>query len=323
MPDLNERFRADAHLFARTRALYPWPSPSLALNHSHFKSLALEEENELELTQVQGDNKVCYGTISPALGLRGLVGDYMNDYSRDVGLYVMQITNDPLTDTSFPVYYLPYALDGSLRIKLKPSRKHARLGTGGAVLDPDVFVTVALQGCSIFVDGSTTEPVVYHMNATSFGGSAADETTAEGALRVVAAKEEEMRRRHALARARYTKEGPSAGGHAPPRDTRHAEARMSEYMPEGITSGGRTALATRHSRSWRTLWGWAGGWNASASQVATVFGVRTAGHWAFYRQTRVRVMYDVLVPGEAPYAPPVREREIVWAGVNCVRFWPA
>ena len=322
MPDLNQQFQQDARSFARTRALYPWQSPSFVLSPDHLKERTIDPTNDLDVAQVQGDNKVCYCDIKPAMGLRGLTGDFMEDYSADAGLYVMQIGRNPFSATSFPVYYLPYAPNRTTRMKLKPSRKHARVDSGSRVMDPDVFVTAALQGCSIFVDGTPDAPVVYHLNAAGFGGEMSDGQTEREALQLVQRKEAEMRRRHQLAQTLFPKEGPASSGHAPAVGSRHAEASMSDYIPQTLTPSRRQELVRSHTRNWRTLWGWLGGWNARVSQVGTVFGVRTSGEWAFYRQTRVRVSYDVAVPNEAPYGPPVVERETFWAGVTCVQFWP-
>jgi hypothetical protein len=65
----------------------------------------------------------------------------------------------------FAVYYLPWAGNQTFRITLKPG------AVGGA--DPDIFFTSALNGCSVFVEGTAQVPTVYHLNdAASAGGEA-------------------------------------------------------------------------------------------------------------------------------------------------------
>lgn len=61
----------------------------------------------------------------------------------------------------FPIYWLPYDASGgrSSMIKLKPSKKVAPETPGR---DPDLFITDALNGCTVTISGTAAEPIVYH-----------------------------------------------------------------------------------------------------------------------------------------------------------------
>ena len=51
----------------------------------------------------------------------------------------------------------------------------------------------------------------------------------------------------------------------------------------------------------------------SVEQYGTVFGVRNAGDWKFYRQSRTRVTYKSNATDDYVSA---------WVDPVCVRFWP-
>jgi len=317
MPDSNELFLADPKAFAKKWSLFPtvdWNS--FSLDQSHIKQLALRRGGEV--LQMQGTNKVRYCNIRRPANLT-VPGDFMDDYGPDLNLYVMQITDAPAIASAFPVYYLHWGPDATGRMALKPSPKHPKRDGKNRVIDPDVFVTAAVQGCSIFVDGPVTAPVVYHINATSVGGEVFNAASDAAARQSAQAKVGHMRTVHERAQRqhpkhRYVRHGPR---HA------SAEANMTQYMGDFVTPTGRAGITARHDeRAWYNLWGLLGGGHTTTIQGGTVFGIRRHGEWAFYRQTRTRITYDVLEPGEAPYAPPVVRRESKWVATNCVQFWP-
>lgn len=325
MPDSNQQFLQDPKLFATLHAVYPQQDMgNFVMDGAHIKRLDLGNDSDLQ--QVQGPNKVQYCHVQRAGSGVMIAGDFGDIYDDDLNLYVMRISNAPLSSTAFPVYYLPWAPDATARMKLKPSRKHPTRDGSGHTVDPAVFVTAAVQGCSIFIDGKPEEPVVYHLNATSTGGEIFQKTTTREAQDSLRAKVGVMADRHHRAQARYPKEGPRVGtGHARLRSSTHQTSHMSDYMPDFITSQGRQALTQRHATppSIWNLWGLlAAEWQYETIQAGTVFGIRTNGKWAFYRQTRTRLSYNVHVPGDSPYDLPRVVRESRWVGTRCVQFWP-
>lgn len=56
---------------------------------------------------------------------------------------------------SFPIYYLPWDSNKVLRMTI-PQR-----GTTG-IVDPDIFFTAGINGCSVFIEGTQDSPTVYH-----------------------------------------------------------------------------------------------------------------------------------------------------------------
>ena len=63
----------------------------------------------------------------------------------------------------FPCYYLPWQAQQTYRITLKHS--------GGFLEEPRIFVTSTVDGCSVIVEGSATNPTVYHLNDAGGGGN--------------------------------------------------------------------------------------------------------------------------------------------------------
>lgn len=319
MPDLNQQFLADPQKFAKQWALYPATDPGggYAPNGAHQKPLPLGGTWN-PLVQMQGSNKVAYCEIRKPAGAM-VIGDFMDDYGTDLNLFLMQITNLPVSATSFPVYFLPWAQDYTTRIKLKPSPHHPLLDGAGQIIDPNVFVTPAVQGCSVFIDGTEEEPVVYHINASTTGGAVFLAGTDALANQSAQAKFRDMQQRHQTARRRYPKDGGARGRHAPKRYS--AEAHMTDYMGDFITPSGRTELAARHSSSIWNLWGLLGGGNTQTIQAGSIFGIRRHRKWKFYRQSRTRVTYENTVPGDAPFTFE-KELESKWVATQCVQFWP-
>ena len=59
-----------------------------------------------------------------------------------------------------PVYYLPWDISGaSIRMTIPPQ--------GAANNDPNVFMTAAINGCSIYFQGTRQNPTVYHSGGTT------------------------------------------------------------------------------------------------------------------------------------------------------------
>ncbi len=59
-----------------------------------------------------------------------------------------------------PVYYLPWDISGaSIRMTIPPQ--------GAGNNDPNVFMTAAINGCSIYFQGTSNTPTVYHSGGTT------------------------------------------------------------------------------------------------------------------------------------------------------------
>ena len=304
----NNQFLAAPHVFANNHTLYPSADP--AVNQGQMRQLSLSDGTSF--TQVQGQNKVAWCNIEPAGNFpNGVSGDGAGDYSQDQNLLIMRVTFQR-TATAFPVYYLPWAPDSMFRIKLKPSPNHPTQ-TGiifKDTVEPEVFITAALQGCSIIVSGDQQQPVVYHLNAQSTQGPLGEDVgTANNDQDFgisATAKRQHMLARYNMARTERPKEGPQAFGVHPLQTYNSQAAHLTDYM-HGMRPSNQQPLQQRYLGAAQGLVG----------QFGTVFGIRSGGNWKFYRQTRTRVYRYGPPNGMGGFADTAS-----WEDPVCVRFWP-
>jgi hypothetical protein len=303
---LNEQFRQDPKHFAGLHTLYPYADD--VTNAAHMKDLALA--NGDHFTQVGGENKVAFCDIVPAGAVGGVPGDIMGSYSDDKRLYVMRITYRRASSSSIPVYYLPWQPNHMMRMKLNPSRKHPTTERTwyfrSYTVEPDIFVTAAVSGCSVFVSGEPEQPVVYHINAADVNGPQGQtlETDNDTDYRAAAqAKVAHMTGLHQAAMAQFPKEGAKnpAGGRTLSAQARIGAVHREDYMPEGLPS--LLPGLARHRPQRAT--------DFEADQFGTIFGRRKGGTWRFYRQTRTRIAFEK--QGQWLFR---------WVNPVCVRFWP-
>jgi hypothetical protein len=304
------------HQFASMHCLYPYADP--VTNDAHMKQLALDDGTTF--TEVRGDNKVAYCRITSAGNVNPLPSDGspLSSYTQDQNLLVMRVTYQPAAD-AVPCYYLPWKLNQLMRMKLKPSPNHPARGAGQQVLQPELFVTAALQGCSVLVSGTADQPVVAHANAQRIVGPNGEAFGGPGGAHAVAlrVKEQHMKDLHARTRAAVPKEGLKVGG------------QYQDPVAQGFQVGGAHAkdymsavdpvFASRLAKMyWSRFRAKAkpyrdGKMQISVEQYGTVFGVRNAGDWKFYRQSRTRVTYK---------SQATDQHVSEWVDPVCTRFWP-
>jgi hypothetical protein len=292
-------FAQNPQAFAARYTLIPYCQ--MDVNQAHIKQLALSDGTHLK--QVQGDNKVAFLDIVPASSFSHVPADLGGSY-HDVGnLLVMHITTHRQNANALPVYYLPWAGDQMFRMKLKPSPNHAkRTDTwffgllGGDVITPNIFVTAAVQGCSVFVEGDPASPVVYHVNAggTNPTGGATNTSDNRMFVQTVQFKADYMTSRMQMASQRYPK---TTSTHAP--DSAH----LMDYMP-GMAPNNLTWLTDKYKRKLNSD-------DVTVLQFGTIFGLREQNTWVFYRQTRTLLDYKVGDHWKTEFRDPV-----------CLRFWP-
>ena len=310
---LNANLMDGPHNFANLHTLYPCADP--ALNVAHLKSLQLN--SGVNFTQVQGDNKVAFCNLLPCSMVNPCASDGGPglSYTQDTNLLVMRITYNRASNDSIPAYYLPWKKDHVMRMKLKPSRKHGAQ-EHGATLEPNLFVTAALQGCTVAICGSPTEPVVYHMNASSVVGpnnEAFGRSDQEFDI-AAQAKIGHMQTLFQDAKTQFPKEGKRVGTiRVPLLMSTTASAKVTDYMLAGGKSGLNLILRDFYVRRFNPALTRTNQPKLSVMQFGTVFGVRASGEWKFYRQTRTRV----------EYCPRGSENWIkTWVDPVCVRYWP-
>jgi hypothetical protein len=306
---LNEQFLQNPSQFAGLHALYPYADK--VTNAEHMKDLSLNDGTEF--TQVQGENKVAFCDILPATRFDNVPVDIgCSSYHEDQGLYVMRISYRRASSSSIPVYYLPWQTNYMMRMKLRPSPKHPtkerRRSLLKKTIEPDIFVTAALQGCSIFINGEPEEPVVYHINASGIQGPQGETLGTDDDTEYQTAAQAKVTHMTQLFQA-ATAQFPGAGarlrtGQRAPlsRQAARGAAHMADYMPDRLPSR-VPQLRQRHEPQ--------GVQHFSVEQFGTVFGRRKDGAWRFYRQTRTRIEYKE--EGQWVFR---------WVRPVCVRFWP-
>ncbi|MBV7339363.1 hypothetical protein KFU94_66330 [Chloroflexi bacterium TSY] len=216
-------------------------------------------------------------------------------YEKDLNLHVIRISQDPKGGRAFPIYYLPWKPRAITRIRLMSKDI------------PAYFVTAALQGCSVFVEGRGT-PIVYHIN----DGTRQDDIEGPESKAII----QQMIERHRAARDKYPKR-------------RHVRAaHMTDYMPGTVILERHEALWNRYKNSphlWSSHHKWVPWahtkiWSTEVSLVAqygTIFGWRDKNQWRFCRQTRTRVVYKYY---ELPEGQTIEQP--AWVDPTCVEFWP-
>ena len=228
----------------------------------------------------------------------------------------MHITSDKPHAGAFPVYYLPWSINQMFRMKLKPSPKHPKKNeswffglAGGDTIVPNIFVTAAVQGCSVFVRGDPESPLVYHVNASGKNPpSGATLATANDAEFLEAArfKHRAMKQWTALAQGEHPKEGPKVGGvRRAPAQSFTGSAQLRDYMPQ-MKPTALQGLQQAYEEEYPTAD------LVEVSQFGTVFGFRADRDWAFYRQTRTTVSSRTSGEWTDEFRDPV-----------CIKFWPS
>lgn len=300
-----QSFMDRPHGFASLNSVYP--HAEAAARPDQMASIDLPAGGNF--TEVRGENKVSFCEILPCAMVDPLPSGMspVISYTTDIALWVMKITNNRPSPSAVPVYYLPWRRDHMMRMKLKPSPHHAKQ-EHGANLDPELFVTAALQGCTVMVSGEPAQPLVYHLNASSVRGPGGETFAGDDAQFAIAAqaKVAHMQGLFGQAQVGAPKEGPKAAGIRQPLANPITQgAHITDYMV-GVKPGPNAALKNYHGRRFGVN-------NPSVEQYGTLFGIRSAGARKFYRQTRTRVGYRPLNSARYVYE---------WVDPVCSRFWP-
>lgn len=308
----NSEFIANPQAFGNQYSLYPFCE--MQVNQAHMRDLVLG--NGDTFTEVRGDNKVAFCDIRKARTFPDVPADLGGSYHEHRKLLVMHITSNPPHKDAFPVYYLPWAQDHMFRMKLKPSPHHAKTTEvwgwgmfGGATITPNVFVTAAVQGCSVFVRGDPESPLVYHVNASGKNppsGATLAAATDAPFLEAARFKARSMARLTRRAQQQFPKEGPKVGGiRQPPARSNAGAAHLTDYMP-GMMPTALDQLKQDYEDEIPEAD------LVEVQQFGTIFGFRANRDWAFYRQTRTTVSSRTAGKWRDEFRDPV-----------CLKFWPS
>lgn len=124
--------------------------------------------SDVRLARVEKDSKVGY--IDLRLKPRGdftVTGNEGGDHIYFDATY----DHNQTANGYIPIWYLPWDSSGaSIRLTIPP------VGTHTGPDDPDIFFTAAINGCSIFFQGTTQNPTIYHCGGgTGYGNNQLDE----------------------------------------------------------------------------------------------------------------------------------------------------
>ena len=171
-------------------------------------------------------------------------------------------------DTTWvPVYYLPWDEGGAIVHLTIP--KKGTIGPDSHILDPDIFFTAAINGCSIFVQGTPENPTVYHAGGDTGRGD--DMARGAGFWRDV------------LTRFADTSKG-----------SFQAEINKMDYIKTPGQVGGDGKLTTAHANEYEK---WLKDKYKKTLDVkfvspwGAVMGYRTDGKWKFYLQENATIAY--------------------------------
>jgi hypothetical protein len=215
------------------------------------------------ILNVDGTMKVAYTQLVKDTR-PNVMGTYLLDFKR---------AEWGATDELFPVWFLPWASNHVTRMMIPSSAslKQRARATGSAVqVDPDIFFTAAINGCSVFVTGAPENPTVWH------GGTEQARSSATANLNVPRFKNLNAAKHwHDIVEQSTTalgQQGPIAqvhkGHYTNLLGTDHTSESM-EYM---------NFLKDNRQKNMRI---------DTIVPMGSILGVRTGGKWKFYLQKTV------------------------------------
>lgn len=254
-----------------------------------------------------------------------------------------------------PVYWLPWGANQVYRTALRPSKKFSDPGKSfdyltGLVLrsafsgdsrdpaelerdlkiafalggvDPRLFFTATINGCSVFVEGTEEEPIVYHANAADhlMGFHQIDSGLAFAVL-------QKEKIEHMVKQYRKF-----SGGHPKgPRSSLLPPSPTTVTLPTDYLVVGQD----KHYMEWfkedvrRLVEQYVseeGSFKISMESIkdvkleegaGTVFGVRSGGRWKFYYQ---KLVFVTCFRNEGVFKPDWKKKSH-WYVAECEQFWP-
>lgn len=190
-----------------------------------------------------------------------------------------------------PVYYLPWDSGGAIiRLTIPPK------GTENP--DPDIFFTAAINGCSVFFQGTADNPTVYHAGGDT---GKADPNDAANFWRTALV-------RHVL-RPATTNRGQIV-----------AEVNKTEYVKTPGIPGGTTARAAEYEALLKSKLDKAGKFTVTmVNPWGCVMGIRTGNNWKFYLQENATVVCNHVTKTGVDvryYARPMAVKEVYPGGAG-------
>jgi hypothetical protein len=251
--------------------------------------------------QVQGGSRVCTASLSVKV--------------RACTVAVAPYSALQDDDTTFPIYFLPWEMNRTIRVTLKPS-KHQVLAR-----EPDVFFTDNLNGCLVTVEGPPDRPTVYHSNVIDYLGSPGGNPAIEEELArlYIEAKAIVMEKGYKLMSAQHDKVGEARKGLLHPMSVNQHQYQVLVGRPSGEKAvvEAMDIIARDKKISYHDV----SGHFACEASLGSVFGVRDGnGYWSFYYQRLVLVtFYRKEGPVDNPKFVYAHQD---WRCLTCDMFWP-
>ncbi|WP_321476282.1 hypothetical protein [uncultured Paludibaculum sp.] len=229
--------------------------------------------------------------------------------------------------TRLPVFWLPYHQNSVYRMTLAPGPVALPVGVAGPALlapQPNFFLTDAVDGCSVYVEGTRVKPTVHHVNAagtkfTPLDGSAPFGTTGDFRKDTLAFHTKDAHMTQEVNNTRKPQDVLNAvGGLQPAKYVKNddymiRDPRLLKQEARLIDTNARSVVTNQRVD------------RVEAMTQGTVFGTRNAanGEWTFYFQRRLVV---ILYHNKNKWKPFVKTDEQVIGyrmyPVLVQEFWP-
>lgn len=190
-----------------------------------------------------------------------------------------------------PVYFLPWDSGGAI-IRITIPNK------GENPVDPDIFFTAAINGCSVFIQGQPDSPTIYHAGGDTGKPDPNDAANFwRRALREVLGNRLTPNRGQVVAevnKTHYVKTPGVAGG------TTQPAAQFEAWLKAKLDKAGKFTVTMVNP------WG-------------CVMGIRTGNNWKFYLQENATVVCNYVTKQGVDvryYARPMSLKEIFPGGVT-------
>lgn len=176
-----------------------------------------------------------------------------------------------------PTFYLPWFQNHLYSISLEPLED----------LEVDYFFTAPVDGCSVYVEGETTAPTVYHANAVDFPQSIYNAKTQYEFQKFLSKRTEFMDEGMKSMSSKVSK----VSKKTPPARS----VTIEEYQSRSERSDLFPEFGESERRQVRQMLGQRGKVLIGSDSVTvtkrlgTIFGKRTEGEWRFFLQSRVYV----------------------------------
>lgn len=250
----------------QTQALAPANRPRLA---------AARREREIELARIDAAHRVAYINVNrKPRGGRDVAGVEGGDH-----IHFETSFQDP--GGWVPVWFLPWNTKGTAIRLTIPARTAANPG-------PDLFFTAAINGCSVFFQGTPQNPTIYHcggdtgQGVDSLGGAEFWQEVMQEFIAFDAArgKNKGALSANEVNKTHYIKTpgvGKGLGG-APLRPGEGTSTPAAMAYRRWLKDENRNVLKIEEVSPW-----------------ACVLGIRTGNDWQFYLQENATVRYHQLV----------------------------